>query len=164
MFIWEMGKPSSRLVLPHGFYKDLSGVMAFELTPEEQREVENTFDTFKGDVIHPRYVDELRSALIAYSLGNYAASCALMDQTERAFAALTKAYSFYRLPIYLYGAACFLDKMGRAKDAAVLLRKFLERQSTFQPTALQELILQDRDIPEAVKDAKTKLRQAKSLH
>ena len=159
-----MGKPSSRLVLPHGFYKDLSGVMAFELTPEEQREVENTFDTFKDDVIHPRYVDELRSALIAYSLGNYAASCALMDQTERAFAALTKAYSFYRLPIYLYSAACFLDKMGRAKESAVLLRKFLERQSTFQPTALQELILQDRDIPEAVKDAKTKLRQAKSLH
>ena len=34
----------------------------------------------------------------------------------------------------------------------------LERQSTLQPTALQELILKDRDIPEAVNDAETKRR------
>jgi hypothetical protein len=152
------GRPPSRSVLPHGFYKNESGVLTFELTPEEQREIRSTFDAFKGYVIHPRYLGELRSALTACALGNYAVSCAWMDQPEGAFAALSKAYSYYRLPIYLYGAACLLDKIGRAKDATELFRKFLERQSTFQPTALQELILQDRDIPEAVKDANTKLR------
>ena len=152
------GRPPSRSALPHGFYTNESGVLTFELTPEEQREIGSTFDAFEGYVIHPRYVDELRPALTACGLGNYAVSCALMDQTEGAFAALTKAYSYYRLPIYLYGAACLLDKIGRAKEAAELFRKFLERQSTFQPTALQELILKDRDIPGAVNDAKTKLR------
>jgi hypothetical protein len=142
----------------HGFYWDDSGEPVFEFTEDEQREIESTVDTLKGCVLNPQYADEMQCAWIARGLSNYAVSCALSDQIEPALSAVTKAYSIYPLPIYLYDSACFLEKMGRSRDAGELFRQFLARQSAFQPNLVQEVMLRDRDISEAIKDAAEKFR------
>jgi len=153
-FMW----PFRKKVNPLGFRRDESGALAFDLTPEEQREVDQTMKAFEGYVVNPQYAEEVRCSIIARGLSNYAVSCVLGDQMEEAFAAVTKAYSIFPVPIYLYDGACFLEKMGRAREAADLYRKFLASESAFEATPIQKALLQDRDIFEAVKDARRKVQ------
>lgn len=151
--------PFRKKVPPLGFYRDRSGALAFNLTPEEQREVDLTMKAFEGFVVNPQYAEEVRSSITARGLSNYAMSCVLAGQTEEALAAVTKAYSIFPLPIYLYDGACFLERMGRTREATHLFRKFLANESTFEATPIQRALLQDRDVAEALKDAKTKVRR-----
>lgn len=149
-------EPAGKQGRLRGFFRDKSGEWVFEFTPEEQREIENTVEALEGYVINPQYADEVRCGWIARGLSNYAVSCALSD-VESALSAALKAYSVYPLPIYLYDSACSFEKMGRASEAADLFRKFLASQTTFQPNPVQEVMLRDRDISEAIKDARGKI-------
>ena len=75
---------------------------------------------------------------------------------EKAIAAITKAYSIYQLPIYLYDFACLMEITGKVNVARKMFKDFLNKQLEFKPNKVDKLLLNQRDIDEAVKDAKAK--------
>ena len=152
-----------------GFKRDKDGNLTFDLTAEEQQEVENTFKMFEGYKAHPDVVDDIQKGTTAFALSNYAKQQIVMSEIEsqkenhkklleKAIASIAKAYSIYQLPIYIYDLACFMEMVGRMDEARHAFRDFLEKQSQFKPKQLDELFLKQRDIDEAIKDAKVKLK------
>lgn len=78
---------------------------------------------------------------------------------NKAIASVSKAYNFCPLPIYIYDLACFMEMNDKINEAKDTFRFFLELQSNFKPNQIQEILLNahNRDINEAIKDAKEKL-------
>jgi len=152
-----------------GFKRDKEGNLIFDLTEEEQQEVENTFKMFEGYSAHPGAVDDIQKGTTALALSNYAKEQVVISEMEsqkeyreklleKAIAATAKAYSIYQLPIYLYDLACFMEMACRVDESKQAFRDFLKKQSEFKPTQLDVLFLRQRDIDEAIKDAKVKVK------
>ena len=163
--MWPFSKKLNLL----GFERDKDGNLIFNLTEEEQQEVENTFKLFEGYKVHPDAVDDIQKGTIAFALSNYAKELVVISEMEsqrenreklldKAMAATAKAYSFYQLPIYLYDLACFMEMGSIIDESKQLFRDFLKKQSNFKPTQLDVLLLRQRDIDEAIKDAKGKVK------
>ena len=150
-----------------GFRKDKEGNFVFDLTEEEQQEVEDTFKGFEGYKFNPAVADDIKKGTTAFALSNYATAQVRMSEIEsqkekreklleKAIAAIAKAYSIYQLPIYLYDFACLMEMTGKANLARNMFKDFLNKQLEFKPNKVDELLLKQRDIDEAVKDAKAK--------
>jgi tetratricopeptide (TPR) repeat protein len=157
-----------------GFKKDNQGNLIFELTEEEKREVQKFFNMFKKlfseFVIKKEAADEIQKGMMAQGLFYYAQDQIMLsgfasNKSEKkkfinkAIASISKAYSLYPLPIYMYDLACFMEMIGANDEAKNALKSFLELQENFKPSRIQEILLnaQSRDIDEAIKDAETKI-------
>lgn len=161
--MWLFGKKPD---LP-GFRRDKEGKLVFDLTEEEQKEVESIFRMFHGYRFNPIYADKIQKGTTAFGLSNYAIAQARMSGVEpekekrqkllkKAIAAITKAYSIYQLPIYLYDFACLTEMTQKADLAKNMFKDFLNKQLEFKPNKVDKLLLNQRDIDEAIKDAKAK--------
>lgn len=150
-----------------GIKRDEKGNLVFELTEEEHKEIEKAFKMFEGYMIHTNFVDDIQKATTAFALSSYAKKQVMMSEMEsqrenrdkfleKAIAAITKAYSIYQLPIYIYDLACFVEMAGRIDAARNLFRDFLKKQLNFKLGNIDELLMRQRDIYEAIKDAKIK--------
>lgn len=161
--MWPFGKKHD---LP-GFKRDEKGNLTFDLTEEEQQEVENTFKMFEGGLFRSDVANDMQNGITAFALSNYVTRQVMMSEMEsqkenrekilvKAIAAIVKAYSFYELPIYIYDLACFMEMAGRIDVARDIFRDFLKKQTEFKPGQIDELLLKQRNIDEAIKDAKAK--------
>jgi len=142
-----------------GLSVDKEGAVKFILTDEERAEVDRAWLPFKGKYANPQYANEMPNAVTSRGLSNYAQDCILNGKFDQAFAAASKAYTFYQLPIYLYDGACAAELMGQKHVAKGLYVTFMAEQAQFQPTAFQQLILMDRDLLTAIKNAEQNLRR-----
>jgi hypothetical protein len=157
-----------------GFNKDHYGNWIFELTDEERREVQSIFDMLKDPegtwCVKKEAADDIQQGMAALGLSFYAIGQILQSKLDiykereeefvnKAIASTMKAYSFCPLPIYMYDIACFMEMNGRISEARSVFGSFLELQSKFKPSQIQEIIsnVQRRDIDEAIKYAKEKV-------
>jgi tetratricopeptide (TPR) repeat protein len=156
-----------------GFSHDEYGNLKYSLTEEEQRAVQDMFDSLKrpgGEFyVKEEYADEITKAMGSQALMFYAkeqiTACRFHSNKnekqkclEKAIAAIGKAYSFYPLPIYLYDLASFMEMAGNKEAAKNTFREFLKSQSEYKPTKIGEMLLnaQGRDAEYAVKEAEEK--------
>lgn len=149
--------------------KDEKGNIFFDLTYEEKQAVERVFKEFEGLAFHRDIADDFQRGMIAFALSNYVKGQVMLSEVdsrkkdkdiliEKAIAAISKAYSFYQLPIYLYDFACFIEMSDRIDVARDAFRDFLKKQSEFKSGQFDEIFLKERNIDEAIKDAKAKAR------
>ena len=165
---------SKKINLP-GFKRDNQGNLMFELTEEEKQEIQKVFDMFKRPdsefIVKKEAADEIQQGMMAMGLFNYAKHQIIHSDfdsnkkkkkefIDKAIASVSKAYSFCPLPIYMYDLACFIEMNGKNDEARNAFKSFLELQENFKPSQIQEMLLnaQARDIDEAIKDAKDKLK------
>ncbi len=168
--MWSFIK--KQLNLP-GFKRDSQGNLMFELTDEEKQEIQKSFDMFKspeGELyVKEESADEIQRGITASGLSFYAIDQIKQSELDfnknkkekfinKAISAISKAYTFCPLPIFMYDLACFMEMNGKKIDVAKdTFKIFLELQNNFKPTQIQKTLLKSRDISEAVKDAKEKL-------
>jgi hypothetical protein len=161
--MWPFGKKRS---LP-GIKRDKDGGATIELTEEEQQVIRDVFKEYEGYGIHRDYAADIYNATTAYALSLYAREQVEMSETEsqkenrvelleKALAAIIKAGSFYDLPIYFYDMACLMEMLGRFDLAKNGFRDFSRKQSEYKPKPIDDAFLKNRDIDEAIKDAKAK--------
>lgn len=135
-----------------------------ELTEEEKQAIDDTLKQFEGYGIRRDCYDDMINGATASALANYARDQVTMSETatrkknrlillDKAIAAITKAYSFYELPIYVYDLACFMEMAGRNDLARNVYRLFLDKQVEYKPRETDEAFTKERDINEAIKDA-----------
>ncbi|MHB1236710.1 MAG: hypothetical protein ACYCY7_04025 [Gallionella sp.] len=157
-----------------GIKRTQTGNFTFDITEEEQQEINKLFDSLKyslkDHLVHPDFADTLAPGLTARGLANYATCQVMMAELpsqinsreeciKKALSSISKAYSIYQLPIYLYDLACCLEMMINSHDQAKnTFELFLKRQSEYKPEPLDDIFMQGRDIDDAMKDAATKLR------
>jgi hypothetical protein len=148
-------------------HKDDSATI--ELTEEEQHAISVVARAFEGYGIHRDCVVDIQNAVTARGLSFYAREQVYMSEMEsqkenriklleKALAAIMKIFSFYDLPIYFYDMACLMEMLGRFDLAENGFREFLKRQSKYKPRPADAVLLSDRDIDEAIKDARTKAK------
>ena len=65
-----------------GFRKDKEGNFVFDLTEEEQQEVEDTFKGFEGYKFNPAVADDIKKGTTAFALSNYATAQVGMSEIE----------------------------------------------------------------------------------
>jgi hypothetical protein len=152
-----------------GVKRDSDGRLMFELTPEEQREVEYFFKVAKdeGVAVRNEYAELIEKSMMAFALVGYAKDqvrlAEICDATERkgrlykALAAVAKAGTFHELPIYKFDLACVFEFLGEREIAAECFREFLSRCEKFKPTTVDLSTAKQRDIPLAVTIAERKL-------
>lgn len=153
-----------------GIKRTQAGDFTFDITEEEQQEINKLFDSLKDHLVHPDFANTLTQGLTARGLANYATGQIIMAELpsqinsreeciKKAFSSISKAYSIYQLPIYLYDLACCLEMMVNGHDQAKnTFELFLKRQSEYKPEPLDDVFMQGRNIDDATKDAATKLR------
>lgn len=167
--MWPFSKQSK---LP-GNKRTQAGNSTFEITEEEQQEINKLFDTLKDSLkdhlVHPDFADTLTPGLTARGLANYATGQVMLAELpsqinsreeciKKALSSLSKAYSIYQLPIYLYDLAYCLEMTENCHDQAKnTFELFLKRQSEYKPEPFDDIFLQGRNIYEATKDAATKI-------
>lgn len=76
--MWLFGKKHD---LP-GFRRDKEGKLVFDLTKEEQQEVESIFEMFHEYRFNPIYADKIQKGTTAFGLSNYAIAQARMSGVE----------------------------------------------------------------------------------
>jgi len=163
--MWPFRRSNNKL----GFTRDREGNLTVELTTDEQAEARKTFQMFEGYSVHKSVAEIFERGLTAFALANYAKSQAIASQftsntvetqglLEKAVAAILKACSIHELPIYLYDSGCLFEMLGKGQAATDMFHNFVRSQAVFEPTQLNELFLRNRDIDEAVRDARAKLR------
>lgn len=156
--------PELPLDLP-GIENDGSGNLRFTLTDEEEREVDAAFAVFSDCLFHPDHAGDAEKtirghALHMFSVRQAEAAGLCGDEKQhhcllgKAIAAITKAYSFSQVPVYLYWLGCLLDAGQRADDARSCFFLFLEKQATFKPSLVEEGLLRQLDVSAAVEDAR----------
>ncbi|HSW37700.1 MAG TPA: hypothetical protein VLG37_05035 [Candidatus Saccharimonadales bacterium] len=167
-----MWRFSRKKTLPD-FGHDQQGNLKFSLTNEELAAIQQMFDFLKepgGEFyVKEEYEGETTKGMSSQALMLYAREQITFSKfdsnksdkkisIEKAIAAISKAYSFFPLPIYLYDLACFMELAGNKEVAKSTFRKFLKRQSEYKMNKIGEILLnaQGRDIEEAVKDAEQK--------
>jgi hypothetical protein len=77
----------------------------------------------------------------------------------RIIAALTKAYSLSEFPIFIYDLARVFEGIGENALAKDLFAEFLDENQHFKQTSMYEIYLQQRNLREAVREAKSKSRR-----
>ena len=147
------------------------------LTEEERQEVNESFDKFislseTGELYVPkewkdsfernlagRALHDRAYRLYLYSLYNDNISKKERGQLiEKALSASAKAYGLTGLPIYLYDLACLFHVQGNIKKVLIFFREFLRLQKSFKPSPPEELVLSERDIEGAIRDAEKRSR------
>ncbi|SRR5712691_3448350 len=150
-----------------GIKQTEDGGFSFDITQEEKQEIDKMFDLLKGYRFHPSIADKLKHGITAKGLAYYAAdqisTAGFASQknsreecVKKAIASISKAYSIYQLPIYIYDLACYLEMASRSDEAKNMFKMFLKRQADFRPEQLDKIILGDRDASEAIQHATTK--------
>ena len=166
--MWPFSKKEK---LP-GVKRNEAGDFTLDITEEEQVEINKLFDELKDSRVHPDFADKLTRGLTARGLANYMSDQIMMaklsaagqkysreDCIKKAIASISKAYSIYSLPIYLYDLACCLEMMANGHgEANTTLKLFLKRQSEYRSEQLDDIFLRGRDVDDATKDAARKLR------
>ncbi len=76
--MWLFGKKHD---LP-GFRRDEEDKLVFDLTKEEQQEVDSIFKMFHGYKFNPIYVDNVQKGATAFGLSNYAITQIRMSKIE----------------------------------------------------------------------------------
>jgi hypothetical protein len=163
MTMWPFRKKDK---LP-GIKQDKDGNLSAELTEEERRAIDDTLRQFEGQGIHRDHYDDIISGVTAFALANYATRQVILSENpirkedrlillDKAIAAITKAYSFYELPIYIYDLAYLMEMAGKSDLAKNVYRLFLDKQAEYTPRQVDEAFIKERDINEAVKDAEAK--------
>jgi len=170
--MWPFTKKTN---LPSGFEMDNQGNVMFELTEEENQEVQKLFDMTNNPdgalYVKKEAADEVQRSLIAMGLFNYAKGQITLSELDsnkskkkgfidKAVDSITKAYSFCQLPIYLYDLACFIEMGGKNEVAKNAFKGFLELQRNFKPSQIQEALLNAsrRDVNKALKHAEEKIK------
>lgn len=162
---------SSKRDLP-GIKRESNGELSFTLTAEEEAEVQRFFSAMKtasedeGELyIHP----DAHRAMTAWALIGYSQSEVFRAENadpgvlspdeciSKALAAVTKAYSLHPLPIYMFDMGCIFEMCGEKSSAESAFSKFLELQRQFRPSDVDKIVLQQRDIEEAVRYARATL-------
>lgn len=166
--------PFSRKTNLPGIKRDNRGNLTFELTEEEKQEVQKAFDVFKrpdGEfMVKQEVADEIQRGITSQGLFFYAKNQIIQSEFDsnkdkkeefikKAIASISKAYSFYSLPIYMYDLACFMEMNGKNNKAKKVFKKFLELQRKFKPSRIQKIFLstQLRDIDKVIRDAERKI-------
>jgi hypothetical protein len=152
-----------------GFKRDSEGRLMFDLTAEEQREVESFFKVAKdeGIIVRNEYAKPIEQSMMAFALVGYAKDqvrlAEICDATERkdllhkALAGVAKAGTLHELPIYKFDLACVFEFLGESEIAAECFREFLSRCEKFKPTVADVATARQRDVPLAVRIAERKL-------
>ena len=157
-----------------GFFSKMFGsrekpaTPTFDLTEEEQLEVNLMFDLLKDYAVHPSVADKLKQGLTARGLASYAAvqimkaempsqSAERENCINKAVAAIGKAYSIYQLPIYLYDLACYFELKNMRNEAKKMYELFLVRQAEYKSDQLEQIFLGERNIDDAKRHASQKL-------
>jgi hypothetical protein len=155
-------------VLP-GIKRDSKGRLMFDLTAEEQRDVEYLFKVAKdeGIAVRSEYAELIEKSMMAFALVGYAKDqvrlAEIPDTTARkellhkALAAVAKAGTLHELPIYKFDLACVFEFLGVKGIATECFREFLSRHDRFVPGAVDGFTVKQRNIPRAVTIAKRKL-------
>jgi len=145
------------------------GRVALDITEEEQQEINKLFDSLKDYRVHPEFADKMTHGVTARGLAKYAADQIMMaelasqtnsreERIKKALVAISKAYSIYSLPIYLYDLACCLEiEVDGHDEAKNMFKLFLKRQHEYKADQLDEVLMGGRDIDDATKDAAEKL-------
>jgi len=142
----------------------------FELTSEENSEVQHAFRMFKNHKVDPKYADEIKRCITAHGLYNHTniqiSRWAYISNKEnivmyidKAITSISKAYSIFPIPIYVYDLAC-LQEMSDNKDKAKdTFNVFLKLQSKFIPSRLQQIEVESQsiDIEEAIMQARIRV-------
>ena len=144
----------------------------YQLTPEEEREVEIVFKTFLtpdwrriGKEVHS---PEVHRGLVARGLWTCAEQKMIAADyfwrdggrevfVNQAIQAVKKAYAIHHFPIYLFDLACYEEAIGRPVYAGDAYRAFLEAYSKYELTEFDHLLLRDRDLGEAVRQAQERI-------
>jgi hypothetical protein len=143
----------------------------YQLTPDEQREIGIVFDTFCdpdgrriGKEVHS---EEVHRGLIAHGLWNYAEQKMVSADyfwregrevhVNQAISSIKKAYAIYHLPIYTFDLARYEETIGRLVAAGDAYRAFLEAHTQYQLSEFDHLLLRDRDLGQAVRNAEERL-------
>lgn len=165
--------PFSKNKKLHGITRKGADAFTFEITEDEQHEIDKLFDSLKDYKAHPDYADKLTSGLTARGLANYTSDQMMMadlvagdankrdDCIKKAIASITKAYSIHSLPIYLYDLARCLEMMPNGQtEARDTFRLFLIRQSGHTPDPLDDIFLSGRDVAETQEQAARRVDKA----
>jgi len=151
-----------------GLKRTKEGSISFDITDEEQQEIDKTYEVLSGLFIRDDIRDKLKQGLIARGLANYATDQVIKakfatDPNSReecmckAIASITKAYSIHSLPIYAYDLACYLEMANRLDESKYTFKLFLKHQSDFRPEPLDDILMGERDISEPIRHATTKI-------
>ena len=155
----------SRKELP-GLTRHKDGKLSFRFTHDEEQAINEQVELCKGYYVHKSLYQKFEKSLIGRGLFCYAKSQSMRaslashnksECMEKAIAAISKAYNFHQLPIYLYDLASFTAMANYHSSSKNIFRLFLERQADFKPDQMDEIAMQDRDIQEAIRDAKSRL-------
>jgi hypothetical protein len=165
--------PFSKNKKLHGITRKGADAFTFQITEDEQYEIDKLFDSLKDYRAHPDYADKLTSGLTARGLANYTSDQMMMadlvakegdrrdDCIKKAIASITKAYSIHSLPIYLYDLARCLDIMPNGQiEANNTFKLFLTRQSEYRPEPLDDIFLSGRDVNEAQEEVARRVGKA----
>ena len=152
-----------------GVKRTAPGDFTFDITEEEQQEINKLFDSLKDYRVHPDFADTLTRGLTARGLANYAADKIVVaelpsqqnireEHINKAIASISKAYSIYPLPIYLYDLArCLEMRINDDDKVRDTFKLFLKRQSEYKLGQLDEIFMGGWNIEDATKDAAQKL-------
>ena len=141
---------------------------SFELTQEEQQAVARAFEMFEGVAVLKEYADAVQRMTAARALVEYAQEKILDSERElqttvrsklieKALVACFKACNIYPLPIFDYDLACLMEMAGKPHESKGMFEKFLTWQITFKPTQIDEAYLKQRDVEQAIVEARQKL-------
>jgi hypothetical protein len=151
-----------------GFKREPDGRISFKLTEDEEAEVRNFFAAVRnpeesdGDwYIHP----EAKRAMTAWALIGYSRSQVSLAEIgapnanryeflQKALAAATKAYSLHPLPIYMFDMGSLFEMLGDRASARDAFENFLDAHCRFNPSDLDSMILKNRDVDAAVREAR----------
>jgi hypothetical protein len=151
-----------------GIKQDKDGDLYLQLTEEERQAVDEALKQFEGYGIHRNHYDDIISGATGFALKNYATRQLILSEKatrkenrlillDKAIAAITKAYSFYELPIYIYDLAYLMETAGKNDLAKNVYRLFLDKQAKYIPKQIDEAFITERAVDEAVKDAEAKV-------
>lgn len=152
-----------------GVKRDSAGRLMFELTAEEQRDIEYLFKVAKDDgiAIRTEYAEQIEKSMMAFALVGYAKDqvrlAEIHDTTERkellhkALAAVAKAVTFHEMPIYRFDLACLFELLGERDIAMECFREFLSASDRFVSTVVDRSTVKQRNVPLAIAIAKRKL-------
>ncbi len=167
----ESNKPQQSLQLkwnPPEYRGGNNWQSTFVLTEDENIEVQDFFNQFEDYKVNSKSADELMRSITAHGLYNYALSYKLQElgktspqaMLDMAIATISKAYSIFPLPMYIYDLASFTEMSGDLEKAKAIYRTFITLQKEFKPTKIQlgEISSRSFDIRKAVRDAKEKLK------
>lgn len=162
--MWPIKK--KKTILP-GVFESNKGDLLFDLTSDEKKAVDGFLKRYEGYGIKKEYYDDIIAGSTAKALSNYAhekvdhfMSSQNQNELDIAIASITKAYSIYPMPIFMYELALYMDIAGRHEETKDLYRMFLEKQADIGSDPVIEFLYSHDYLELAIEDAKLKTRNS----